>query len=65
MSQITTSLCLSVKSMYPNITNTEEIKKTVKKSLENYQNRTVRTKIITIFLALIVTLNNLIFNRNS
>ena len=52
---------LDVKSLYTNIPNAEGIK-SVKTSLENYSKRTASTKVITTFLAVILTLNNFIFN---
>ena len=52
---------LDVKSLYTNIPNAEGIK-SVKTSLENYSKRTASAKVITTFLALILTLNNFIFN---
>ena len=50
-----------VKSLYTNIPNAEGIKR-VKTSLEKHSKRTASAKVITIFLALILTLNNFIFN---
>ena len=52
---------LDVKLLYINIPNAEEIN-SVKTSLENYSKQTVLTKVIITFLALILTLNNIIFN---
>ena len=52
---------LDVKLLYANIPIAEGIK-SVKTSLENYSKRTASTKVITTFLALILTLNNFIFN---
>ena len=52
---------LDVKPLYTNIPNAEGIK-SVKTSLEKHSKRTASTKVITIFLALLLTLNNLIFN---
>ena len=49
---------LDVKSLYTNIPNAEGIKS----SLEKYSKQTASTKVITTFLALILTLNNFIFN---
>ena len=49
-------------SLYTSIPNPEGIK-TVKTSMENYQNRTEVTKVITTLLALIPTLNNFTFNN--
>ena len=50
-----------VKSIYANTPNTEGMK-SVKTSLGKYSKRTASTKVITTFLALILTLNNFIFN---
>ena len=50
---------LDVKSLYTSIPNAEGIK-TVKKSLDKHPKGMVATKVITIFLALILTLNNFI-----
>ena len=55
---------LDVKSLYKSIPNTECIK-TVKKSLDNHPKRTAATKVITTFLALILTLNNFTFNSTN
>ena len=52
---------VDVKSLYSDIPNAEGIK-SVKMSLEKYSKRTASTKVITTFLALILTLNNFIFN---
>ena len=52
---------LDGKSLYTNIPNVEGIKP-VKMSLKKYSKRTASTKVITTFLALILTLNNFIFN---
>ena len=52
---------LDVKSLYTNIPNAEGIK-SVKTSLEKYSKQTASTKVITTFLALILTLNNFVFN---
>ena len=54
-------LSLDVKSLYTNIPNAEGIK-FVKMYLENYSKQTTSTKVITTFLALILTLNNFNFN---
>ena len=54
-------ISLDVKSLRTNIPNAEGIK-SVKTSLEKYSKRTASTKVITTFLALILTLNNFIFN---
>ena len=52
---------VDVKSLYTNIPNSEGMK-AVKMSLEKYSKRTASTKVITTFLALILTLDNFIFN---
>ena len=52
---------LDVKSIYNNIPNEERIK-SVKTPLEKNYIRTASTKVITTFLALILTLNNFVFN---
>ena len=52
---------VDVKSLYSDIPNAEGIK-SVKMSLEKYSKRTASTKVITTFLALILSLNNFIFN---
>ena len=57
-------LSLDVKSLYTNIPNAEGIK-SVKTPLEKYTKRTASTKVIAIFLALLLTLNNFIFNCKS
>ena len=54
-------VALDVKSVYTSIPNPEGIA-AVKKAHERYQHKTVPTKVITTFLALILTLNNFIFN---
>ena len=50
--------------LYTGLPNAEGIK-AVRKSLDNHPKRTVATKVITTFLALILTLNNLIFNSRN
>ena len=52
---------LDVKSLHTSIPNSEGIK-AVKRSNENFTRKTIATKVITTFLALILTLNNFIFN---
>ena len=52
---------LDVNSLYTNIPNAEGIK-SVKTSLENCSKWAASTKVITTFLALILTLSNFIFN---
>ena len=47
--------------LYTGLPNAEGIK-AVRKSLDNHPKRTVATKVTTTFLALILTLNNFIFN---
>ena len=51
-------ITIDVKSLYTSIPNPEGIA-AVKKAHERYQHKTVPTKVITTFLALILTLNNL------
>ena len=50
-------------SLYTSITNNEGIAAT-KKVYDCYIHKTLSTKIITTFLALILTLNNFVFNSN-
>ena len=52
---------LDLKSLYANIPNAEGIK-SVKTSWEKYSKRTASAKVINTFLALILTLNNFVFN---
>ena len=52
---------MKVKSLYTSIPNNECIAAT-KKRYDNYIHKTLPTKTITIFLALIRTLNNFAFN---
>ena len=52
---------LDVKLLYTNIPNAEGIK-SVKTSLEKYSKRSTSTKVITTSWALILTINNFIFN---
>ena len=52
---------MDFKSLYTSISNNEGIA-SVKKKYDQYLNNTMPTKIIKIFLALILTLNNFIFN---
>ena len=52
---------MDVKALYTNIPNNEGIA-AVKRKHHNYTKKTVATKVITSFLALILTLNNFIFN---
>ena len=52
---------MDVKSLYTNIPNSEGIS-AVKKSFDNYPKKTIAMKVITTFLALILTLNNFVFN---
>ena len=54
---------LDVKSIYTNIPSAEVIK-AVKESLENHPKRAVATKVITTFLALILTLDFIFNSRN-
>ena len=55
---------LDVKSLYTNILNAEGIK-SVKTFLEKYSKRIDSAKVINTFVALILTLNNFIFNCKS
>ena len=50
-------------SLYTSITNNEGIAAT-KKVYDSYIHKTLSTKIITTFLALILTLNNFVFDSN-
>ena len=52
---------MDVKSLYASIPNNKGIA-SVKKKYDDYPNKTIPTKIIKTFLALILTLNNFIFN---
>ena len=52
---------MDLKSLHTSIPNNEGIA-SVKKKYDHYPNKTIPTKIITTFLALILTLNNFIFN---
>ena len=52
---------MDIKSLYTSIPNNEGIA-SVKKKYDHYPEKTIPTKITTIFLALILTLNNFIFN---
>ena len=52
---------MDVNSLYINIPNNEEIA-SVKKKCDIYLKKTISTKIITTFLALMLILNNFIFN---
>ena len=52
---------MDVKSLYTSIPNNEGIA-SVKKKYDRYLKKTIPTKIIATFLALILTLNNFIFN---
>ena len=52
---------MDVKSLYTSISKNEGIA-SVKKKFGHYANMTIPTKFITAFLALILTLNNFIFN---
>ena len=52
---------MNVRSLYTNIPNNEGIAAT-KKRYDSYSHKTLPTKIITTFLALILTLNNFVFN---
>ena len=52
---------MDVKSLYTNIPNSEGIA-AVKNAYDNYLKKSIATKVITTFLAFILTLNNFIFN---
>ena len=52
---------MDVKSLYTSIPNNNGIS-FVKKKCNHYRNKTISTKIITVFLALILTLSNFTFN---
>ena len=52
---------MDVKSLYTNIPNSEEIA-AVKNAYDNNPKKSITTKVITTFMALILTLNNFIFN---
>ena len=52
---------LDVKSLHDNIPNNKEIK-AVKKAYDKHPNKSNSTKLITNFLSLVLTLNNLILN---
>ena len=52
---------MDVKALYANRPNNEGIA-AVKRKRDNYPKKTVATKVIATFLALILTLNNFIFN---
>ena len=52
---------MDVKALYTSIPNNEGIA-AVQRKQDNYTKKTVATKVITTFLALILTLNNFIFN---
>ena len=57
---------MDVKSLYTNITNLEGIV-AVKNAYDNHPNKSIATKVITTFLASILTLNmvNIIFKSNN
>ena len=52
---------MNVRSLNRNITNAEGIS-AVKRAIDNYSKKTTSTKVITTFLALILTLNNFVFD---
>ena len=52
---------MDVRSLYTNILNAEGIS-AVKRAFDNYSKKTTTTKVITTFLALILTLNNFVFD---
>ena len=55
---------MNVKSLYTEIPNLEAIA-TAKKALVKEPDKTVATEVIVTFLALILTLNNVVFNGNT
>ena len=55
---------MDIKSLYTNIPNPEGIS-AVKAAYESYPEKAVATKVIITFLALILTLNNFMFNRKN
>ena len=52
---------MDVRLLYTNIPNAEGIS-AVKRAFGNYSKKTTSTKVITTFLALIITLNNFVFD---
>ena len=52
---------MDVRSLYTNISNEERIL-AVKRAFDKYSKKTTSTKVITTFLALILTLNNFVFD---
>ena len=52
---------MGVRSLYTNIPNAEGIS-AVKGAFDNYSKKTTTTKVITTFLALLITLNNFVFD---
>ena len=52
---------LDVKSLYTKIRNNEDIQ-AVRQAYDNHPNKTVATKVIIMFLSLILTLNIFVFN---
>ena len=52
---------MDVRALYTNIPNAEGIS-AVKRAFDNYSKKTTSTKVITTFLALILTLNNFVFD---
>ena len=52
---------LDVKSIYKNISNNEGVK-AVRKAYHNPPSKTLAAKVTIMFLSLILTLNNLVFN---
>ena len=52
---------MDVRSLYTNIPNAEGIS-AVKRAFDNYSKKPTSTKVITTFLALILTLNNFVFD---
>ena len=52
---------MDVRSLYTNIPNAEGMS-AVKRAFDNYSKKATSIKVITTFLALILTLNNFVFN---
>ena len=52
---------MDVRSLYTNIPNAEGVS-AVERTFDNYSKKTTTTKVITMFLALILTLNNFVLD---
>ena len=52
---------MDVRSLYTNVPNAEGIS-AVKRAFSNYSKKTTSTKVITTLLALVLTLNNFVFD---